>query len=585
MRVLGGRYRLVEPVGSGGMAEVWRADDLLLRRTVAVKLLAPRLAADRASRELLRSEAYAAARLNHPHIANVYDYGEARLRGYRRLPYLVMEFVQGETLAARLRAGGPLPWPEAVRVVADVAVALAAAHAEGLVHRDVKPGNVLLSPRGVKVVDLGIALPIGKQSAGRHGEVLGTPRYMAPEQLRGEAAAPDSDMYALGLLLYECLTGEPLRRGASTAELLRQPPPETATLPTPIMPGLPDEVAQVCQRCLAPTPGDRPSSEYVAALLAQVAGLASPVRTPVRAEPDDAARTVRISRPVPRPVRSVSTAAAGPDRASRRRRPTRRQAFVAAVPTVAVAALLVAQLPGLTSTDDAAEGAGAAGTEGCVARYTARHVTDGTFTAALAVTNTGGRTLPDWSLSFSLPAGHRLTDGGPGVAQQGRTVTVTPDDPIAAAGTVTLDLSGTYDVTGGGAPTGFTVNGVSCERASTSVVSTPQTPVTDGVPNVTTEGGGDQVDTVDVAGETGGGGTPSPTPRATPTGSPTPGSPPATRTPPPPTGTPPPAEPTDPPTAEPTAEPEPSGPSNPVDPPDGGEPTPTAPVDDELDPT
>ncbi|MEH0844001.1 serine/threonine-protein kinase, partial [Micromonospora sp. CPCC 205711] len=270
MRVLGGRYRLVEPVGQGGMAVVWRAEDELLHRTVAVKLLAPELASDRRSRELIRAEAYAAARLNHPHIANVYDYGETRVGGYRRTPYLVMEFVQGETLAARLHADGALDWPQAVRVCADVAAALAAAHAEGLVHRDVKPANVLLSPRGVKLVDLGIALAVGQRSIGEQGEVLGTPRYMAPEQVNGDAAAPASDVYGLGLLLHECLTGRPLRQGATLTELFARD--HLADILSDIdVPGLPEAVDQLRLQCLSPEPADRPGSAEAAALLAAVA--------------------------------------------------------------------------------------------------------------------------------------------------------------------------------------------------------------------------------------------------------------------------------------------------------------------------
>src|SRR2546429_2890605 len=157
--LLGDRYRLVERLGGGGMSVVWRAYDEVLGRPVAVKVLAGE-AVDDASRDWIRAEAQAAARLSHPHITGVHDYGESRTAGGERLPYVVMELVNGPTLAQRL-AKGRLPVRTALLVGAQVAAALAAAHARGLVHRDVKPGNVLLSPAGAKVVDFGIAAVAG----------------------------------------------------------------------------------------------------------------------------------------------------------------------------------------------------------------------------------------------------------------------------------------------------------------------------------------------------------------------------------------------------------------------------------------
>src|SRR6266545_717429 len=187
------------------MSVVWRGYDEVLGRPVAVKLLAPKLATDPDLRGRVHREARAAARLSHPHITNVYDYGEAA----DGTPYVVMELVQGQSLAQRI-AAGPLPWRSAVRVAAQVASALAAAHAQGLVHRDVTPANVMLSRTGVKVVDFGIAAAVGE----RDRAVLGTPSYLAPEQRAGGPAQAATDVYALGLLLHHAATG---RRGRAAA--------------------------------------------------------------------------------------------------------------------------------------------------------------------------------------------------------------------------------------------------------------------------------------------------------------------------------------------------------------------------------
>src|SRR5262249_51816797 len=202
------RFSLRERIGRGGMSEVWSADDQVLGRTVAVKVLAVPLAADPLLRAATWREARATAQLTHPHITQVYDYGEASVPGGGVVPYLVMELVAGENLADRLRSG-PLPWPEAVRVTAQVADALAAAHRSGIVHRDIKPDNVMLTGSGAKVLDFGIAaLAGGSDTDG--GRLVGTPGYAAPERLRLAPAAPAGDVYALGALLYEMLTGHPL---------------------------------------------------------------------------------------------------------------------------------------------------------------------------------------------------------------------------------------------------------------------------------------------------------------------------------------------------------------------------------------
>ncbi|MEU5907361.1 protein kinase [Micromonospora sp. NPDC047527] len=267
------RYVLHERIGLGGMSEVWRADDEVLGRPVAVKVLAGQLTADPHLRATIRREARAAARLTHPHVTQVYDYAEATLAGGVVVPYLVMELVEGHNLADRMRSG-PMPWPEAVRVAGQIAAALAAAHRIGVVHRDIKPGNVMLTDTGAKVLDFGIAALGGLDS--RSGEpVMGTPAYFAPERLAAGPPDPASDVYALGALLYRTLTGRaplPVQSWEDALEVHRQRTPVTP----PRVPGLPADIAELTVACLAADPARRPS----AARLARRFGAAQPVEPP-----------------------------------------------------------------------------------------------------------------------------------------------------------------------------------------------------------------------------------------------------------------------------------------------------------------
>ncbi|SCL28804.1 serine/threonine-protein kinase [Micromonospora inyonensis] len=267
MRTLDGRYRLEQRVGVGGMSEVWRAHDVVLDRTVAVKLISPGQDDEATSVERIRAEARSAARLVHPNVASVHDFGTSPTITGQQVPYIVMELAEGETLAAHVRAG-PLDWRIAVRVCAEVSAALAAAHAHGIVHRDVKPANVVLTPAGVKVLDFGIATPSGSPDPLPAGMVVGTPAYLAPEQLAQRPATTAADMYALGVLLYYCLTGRLPYPADTTTQLLgarrRQPP-----APLPPIDGLPAEVVDLCRRCLAEDPLARPTSLVAALVLAE----------------------------------------------------------------------------------------------------------------------------------------------------------------------------------------------------------------------------------------------------------------------------------------------------------------------------
>jgi serine/threonine protein kinase len=269
MRTLGGRYRLEQRIGVGGMSEVWRGHDIVLDRDVAVKIMSP--APDGAfgqlsEIELVRTEARSAARLAHPNVAGVHDFGTAGTAGHE-VPYIVMELVEGQTLSEHL-AAGPLDWRIAVRICAEVAAALAAAHAGNVVHRDIKPANIMLTPSGAKVLDFGIAAATGAPDPDPEGPVMGTPAYVSPERFEASPAGPATDMFALGVLLYNALSGRlPWRAGTNTelvyAQRYRDPDP------LPPIDGLPAEVADCCASCLSRDPADRPTALMAALILAE----------------------------------------------------------------------------------------------------------------------------------------------------------------------------------------------------------------------------------------------------------------------------------------------------------------------------
>jgi serine/threonine-protein kinase len=255
------------------MSEVWRGFDQVLARPVAVKVLTPHQQAvdsaspDRASDDRVRTEARSAAQLAHPNVASVYDFGTSVFLPDQPSPYIVMELVEGATLADHL-AAGPMDWQIAVRVCAEVSAALAAAHNHGIVHRDVKPANIMLTPSGAKVLDFGIATAAGVCDPQPDGTVLGTPAYLAPERLCGKPVTAATDMYALGVVLYQCLTGRlPWQPDTGSGQLYV--PRHGMLDPLPAIPGLASEVAELCARCLAKDPEERPSSLVAALVLAE----------------------------------------------------------------------------------------------------------------------------------------------------------------------------------------------------------------------------------------------------------------------------------------------------------------------------
>jgi serine/threonine-protein kinase len=251
--VLGGRYRLVELLGQGGMATIYRARDSQLERDVAVKILRPEYGADPDFIDRFRLEAQSAASLNHPGIVAVYDYGTDPAG-----PFIVMELVEGEDLATIVRRTGALPPRAAARLVAQAARAIAAAHDSGFVHRDVKPGNILVTREGrAKVTDFGIARALSESALTLPGTTLGSVHYFSPEQARGEMATPASDIYSLGIVLYELLTGKRPWTGDTAAAIATARLTGAVPSPSAAHGGVPPTLEAICRRALAPNQDER----------------------------------------------------------------------------------------------------------------------------------------------------------------------------------------------------------------------------------------------------------------------------------------------------------------------------------------
>ncbi len=309
----GRRYRLDSRIATGGMGEVWRATDTTLGRTVAVKLLKHELADDAGFRARFETEARNAAVLHHPGVASVFDFGDFVDAETGHRPYLVMELVDGQPLSDLLRPGQPMPPDQARTLLAQVADAVAAAHAAGIVHRDIKPANLLVTPDGkVKITDFGIARAAEGVALTQTGQVMGTPQYLSPEQAEGKTATPASDVYSLGVVLFECLVGRrPFVADSAVATALahvREPVP-------PLPDDIPADLAAVTRRSLAKDPTERyPDAAGFAAALrdpAEVGALPPVAAHPAEAAPATAVLTGMAPPPAP---------AAAPMAASRGRR-------------------------------------------------------------------------------------------------------------------------------------------------------------------------------------------------------------------------------------------------------------------------
>ena len=266
-RVLGGRYRLIELLGQGGMATIYRAQDARLGRDVAVKVLRVEYGTDEAFVARFRQEAHSAAALNHPNIVNVHDSGTDEAG-----PFIVMELLPGGDLAQVLRQQGTLDAMPAARVAQQIAEALGAAHERGIVHRDIKPSNVLLTSTGrVKVGDFGIAQAFSDAQLTLPGMTMGSVHYFSPEQARGEPLSPSSDIYALGLVMFEMLTGRRAWGGDTAASVATARLSGAVPSAAAVRPGIPAELDGLVRWALSPDPAARPTAEELATRLERFA--------------------------------------------------------------------------------------------------------------------------------------------------------------------------------------------------------------------------------------------------------------------------------------------------------------------------
>ncbi|GAB2827784.1 Stk1 family PASTA domain-containing Ser/Thr kinase [Lentzea nigeriaca] len=258
-RLLSNRYELGETLGYGGMSEVHKGRDVRLGRDVAIKVLRADLARDAQFQERFRREAQNSAALNHPAIVAVYDTGETQTE-YGPLPYIVMEFVDGRTLRDIVKTQGPLSGKRAMEVMADVSAALDFSHRHGIVHRDVKPANVMITKSGaVKVMDFGIARAVhdGQAAVTQTAAVIGTAQYLSPEQARGESVDARSDVYAAGCVLFELLTGEPPFTGDSPVAVAYQHVREDPKSPSSLNPKVSPQLDAIVLKAMAKGPANR----------------------------------------------------------------------------------------------------------------------------------------------------------------------------------------------------------------------------------------------------------------------------------------------------------------------------------------
>jgi serine/threonine-protein kinase len=291
--VLGGRYQVEARIGSGGMAEVYRGFDPVLNRTVAIKVLHSQFARDTSFVQRFRREAQAAARLNQPNIVGVYDTGADD-----GTQYIVMEFIEGRTLAEFMQTGRRPTPVQAAEIAQKIAAAIAAAHAQGVIHRDIKPGNVMVTRDGtVKVMDFGIARVLGPETAPQTSAVLGTASYLSPEQAQGGPVDARTDIYSLGAVLYELLTGQPPFTGDTPVAVAYKQVNETPAVPSSINPDVPARLDAVVMKALSKNPSNRyqTAQEFSADLGRVIAGQEVEATPLMPADTADATQV--ISRP------------------------------------------------------------------------------------------------------------------------------------------------------------------------------------------------------------------------------------------------------------------------------------------------
>ena len=293
-QLYGDRYRLISRIAIGGMGEVWKAHDPIILRDVAIKILKPEYMGDPGFLERFRTEAKHAARVNHEGIANVYDYGEDSGSAF-----LVMELVPGDSLAKILEDRKFLPAAEVLDIVAQTARALYAAHQEGLVHRDVKPGNLLITPDGqVKITDFGIARVADQVSLTATGQVMGTVQYLAPEQATGKPATPSTDIYSLGIVAYEALVGKRPFTGDNQMAIAMS---QIRDVPPPLPDSIDPAVSELIMDCLAKKALMRPATALELAQRAEKLSGKAPVG-------QFNTRVIETVKPVPEETTVIETA-------------------------------------------------------------------------------------------------------------------------------------------------------------------------------------------------------------------------------------------------------------------------------------
>lgn len=306
--ILGDRYQLATQIAIGGMGEVWRADDTLLHRPVAVKILKSELSSDPTFIDRFRAEARTTASLSHAGIASVFDYGETTLDVGTPTAYLVMELVEGEPLSAILAREHALTVDYTLDIVWQAATALQVAHATGMVHRDIKPGNLMITPQGqVKITDFGVARVAYSVPLTQQGMVVGTAQYFSPEQAEGHQVGPASDVYSLGVVAYECLAGRlPFIADNALAVAMMQ----IRDHPPPLPPHVPPPVRAVLDRTMAKDPRFRYATGGALATAVELARTGQyvggstqlPPAAPHTPVPPMAAVAAPMSMPMPTPA-------------------------------------------------------------------------------------------------------------------------------------------------------------------------------------------------------------------------------------------------------------------------------------------
>ena len=426
MSTVADRYLLTERIATGGMGEVWQAQDDVLSRTVAVKVLKAEYADDAEFLDRFRNEAKHTAALSHPGIANVFDYGEAD-----GTAYLVMEYVRGEPLSAVLAREGRLPADRALDIVGQTALALQAAHDEGIVHRDVKPGNILIRPDGVvKVTDFGIARAIDAAPVTRTGLVVGTAAYLSPEQAGGKPVTAASDVYSLGVVAYECLAG---RRPFDDVSPVAVAMAHLNTTPPPLPKDVPPLVVDFVNQALEKDPARRQPSagDFGRTALALATNLRATEPEPAPAHPPTKVLTTVTPAPTSSPAPAAVAAAHDPEKERRRIR----NIFVAIGAAIVLLGFLVLhscagsaapKSPTATRSPSPSPSASIATVTVRAADYLGRPLPDARNALVAA-----GLNVRVTSVASSAGAGSVVGVSPTGVVQRGSTVTLTVATPPA----------------------------------------------------------------------------------------------------------------------------------------------------------